>query len=64
MNTFSKILDAMLTKQSTPTWAGPGASVAAQAAPSAMHGWNPAVVPGMHGWNPADVVGMHGWNPR
>ena len=65
MKAFSKILDAMLTKQTTPTWTGPAAGpVVAQTAPTSLHGWNPGQLPGLHGWNPSDVVGLHGWNPR
>ncbi|MEI2826925.1 MAG: hypothetical protein V9F04_11345 [Dermatophilaceae bacterium] len=58
MNTFSKLFEAMLSKQTTPTWAGQQ--------PAGIHGWTPrADVTGIHGWTPrADVIGIHGWTPR
>lgn len=64
MKTFTKLLDAMLTKQTTPTWTGSGALVTTGQGPTSYHGWNPADVTGYHGWDPADVTGYHGWNPR
>ena len=45
MNTFSKLFEAMLSKQTTPTWAGQQ--------PAGIHGWTPrADVIGIHGWTP------------
>jgi hypothetical protein len=64
MKTFTKLLDAMLTKQSTPTWTGSRPIVTAGQAPTRYHGWDPADVSGYHGWDPADVTGYHGWDPR
>ncbi|HRW19577.1 MAG TPA: hypothetical protein P5181_12100 [Dermatophilaceae bacterium] len=61
MKTFSKMFEAMLSKQTTPTWGGQGA-------PTSWHGWDPrgADVTGWHGWDPrgADVTEWHGWDPR
>ena len=52
MKTFTKLLDAMLTKQSTPTWTGSRPIVTAGQAPTRYHGWDPADVTGYHGWDP------------
>ncbi len=60
MNTFSKLFEAMLSKQTTPTWAGQQ--------PAGIHGWTPRAgdVTGIHGWTPraGDVTEIHGWTPR
>ncbi|MBK8468978.1 MAG: hypothetical protein IPL45_04115 [Actinomycetales bacterium] len=57
MKTFTKLFEAMLTKQSTPTWSGQ--SVAVDLGPTSLHTWNPPV--SLHTWNPP--VSLHTWNP-
>lgn len=56
MTTFAKLFEAMLSKQTTPTWGG-------QVGPARYHGWDPADVSSYHGWDPADGAGYHGWDP-
>ncbi|MFZ1288365.1 MAG: hypothetical protein WAR57_15140 [Candidatus Phosphoribacter sp.] len=51
MKTFTKLFEAMLTKQSTPTWSGQ--SVAVDLGPTSLHTWNPPV--SLHTWNPPHV---------
>jgi hypothetical protein len=49
VKTITKLFEAMLTKDSAPTWG-------AQQGATGLHGWNPRAEGG--------PTGLHGWNPR